>query len=82
MATKSSQINITELDFDSISDNLKAYLKGQEKLKDYNFEGSTMATLIDLLAYSSHIGAVLRRKFSATCWLYGVNAPWLERSMV
>src|SRR6056300_211079 len=58
MATKSSQINITELDFESISDNLKAYLKGQEKLKDYNFEGSTMSTLIDLLAYSSHIGAV------------------------
>jgi len=58
MATKSSQINITELDFDAISDNLKAYLKGQEKLKDYNFEGSTMSTLIDLLAYSSHIGAV------------------------
>ena len=58
MATKSSQINITELDFDAISDNLKAYLKGQEKLKDYNFEGSTMSTLIDLLAYASHIGAV------------------------
>jgi len=58
MATKSSQINITELDFDAISDNLKAYLKGQDKLKDYNFEGSTMSTLIDLLAYSSHIGAV------------------------
>lgn len=58
MATKSSQINITELDFDSISDNLKNYLKGQDKLKDYNFEGSTMSTLIDLLAYSSHIGAV------------------------
>src|SRR5210317_1266209 len=58
MATKSSQINITELDFESISDNLKAYLKGQEKLKDYNFEGSTMSVLIDLLAYSSHIGAV------------------------
>ena len=36
MATKSSQINITELDFDAISDNLKAYLKGQDKLKDYN----------------------------------------------
>ena len=58
MATKSSQINITELDFDAISDNLKASLKGQEKLKDYNFEGSTMSTLIDLLAYASHIGAV------------------------
>lgn len=58
MATKSSQINITELDFDSISENLKNYLKGQEKLKDYNFEGSTMSTLIDLLAYASHIGAV------------------------
>src|SRR6056300_860482 len=58
MATKSSQINITELDFESISDNLKAYLKGQEKLKDYNFEGSSMSVLIDLLAYASHIGAV------------------------
>ena len=58
MATNSSQINVTDLDFDSISDNLKNYLKGQDKFKDYDFEGSSMSVLIDLLSYASHITAV------------------------
>ena len=58
MAVKSSQINVTDLDFDNISDNLKNYLKGQTIFKDYNFEGATLSILIDLLAYASHIGAV------------------------
>ncbi len=58
MAVNSSQINVTDLDFDNITDNLKNYLKGQEIFKDYNFEGSTLAILVDLLAYASHIGAV------------------------
>ena len=58
MAIKSSQINVTDLDFDNIAENLKSYLQGQDQLKDYDFEGSTMSVLIDLLAYSSHIGAV------------------------
>ena len=58
MAVNSSQINVTDLDFDNISDNLKNYLKGQDIFKDYNFEGSTLAILIDLLAYASHVGAV------------------------
>ena len=58
MATvKSSQVNITDLDFDDIADNLKEYLKGQTTLKDYNFEGSNISILIDLLAYSSHVSA-------------------------
>lgn len=58
MAVKSSALNVTDLDFDDISQNLKSYLKGQDSLKDYDFEGSTLSMLIDLLAYSSHIGAV------------------------
>jgi len=58
MATvKSSQVNITDLDFDDISKNLKNYLKGQSTLKDYDFEGSNISLLIDLLAYSSHVSA-------------------------
>lgn len=44
---------ITQLDFDQIKVNLKDYLKGQERFKDYNFEGSNMAVLIDLLAYNT-----------------------------
>ena len=58
MTVNSSQINVTDLDFDSISDNLKNYLKGQDKFKDYDFEGSSMSVLIDLLSYASHITAV------------------------
>ena len=58
MATvKSSQVNITDLYFDDIASNLKEYLKGQSTLKDYNFEGSNISLLIDLLAYSSHVSA-------------------------
>ena len=38
MSVKSSQINATDLDFETISENIKTYLKGQEKFKDYDFE--------------------------------------------
>ena len=44
---------ITQLDFDQIKVNLKEYLKGQDRFKDYNFEGSNMAVLLDVLAYNS-----------------------------
>ena len=58
MATvKSSNINITDLDFDQVSGSLKEYLKGQTVLKDYNFEGSNMSILVDLLAYAAHTSA-------------------------
>jgi len=58
MATiNSSNINITDLDFDNVSNSLKEYLKGQSTLKDYDFEGSNLAVLVDLLAYSAHTSA-------------------------
>ena len=58
MAVNSSNINATDLDFDAISENIKTYLKGQDKFKDYDFEGSTMSVLIDTLAYATHISGV------------------------
>ena len=58
MSIKSSNINATDLDFDAIASNIKTYLKGQDKFKDYDFEGSTMSVLIDMLAYAQHIGGV------------------------
>jgi hypothetical protein len=58
MATNSSQINATDLDFDTIAENIKTYLKGQDKFKDYDFEGSNMSVLIDMLAYAGHIGGL------------------------
>ena len=58
MATiNSSNINITDLDFDEVEASLKEYLKGQSVLKDYEFEGSNLSLLTDLLAYSAHTSA-------------------------
>lgn len=48
-----SNAPITQLDFDQIKTNLKGYLKGQDRFKDYNFEGSNMAVLLDVLAYNT-----------------------------
>ena len=54
----SKKINITELDFDLIKQNLKEYLKGQNEFQDYDFEGSGFAVLLDVLAYNTHYNAL------------------------
>ena len=51
--------NVTELDFDQIKVNLKAYLQGQDKFADYDFDGSGMAVLLDILAYNTQYNALL-----------------------
>ena len=48
---------VDRLDFDQIKNSLKDYLRGQETFKDYDFEGSTMNILLDLLAYNTHYQA-------------------------
>jgi hypothetical protein len=44
---------ITELDFFAIKEQFKTYLKTQTSFKDYNFEGSNMSILLDVLAYNT-----------------------------
>ena len=44
---------ITELDFDSIKSQLKTYLQTQTQFKDYNFEGSNMSALLDVLSFNT-----------------------------
>ena len=56
---QNTQLNITELDFDKIKDNIKTYFKRQDsEFKDWDFEGSGLNTLIDILAYNTHYNAV------------------------
>lgn len=57
MATN-NRINTTSLDFDEIKTNLKNYLKGQQKFSDYDFEGSSLSILLDVLAYNTHYNAL------------------------
>ena len=52
------RLNVTELDFDTIKGNLKTFLRQQDQFTDYDFDGSTISTLIDLLAYNTHYNAV------------------------
>lgn len=54
MATANNSLRISDLDFNSIKTNLKTYLKGQSEFNDYDFDGSGMSVLLDILAYNTH----------------------------
>lgn len=54
------QLNTTQLDFDEIKKNIKIYFLRQDSAyKDWNFEGSSLNLLLDVLAYNTHYNAVL-----------------------
>lgn len=48
-----AKLAITELDFETIKNQLKNYMKTQTKFKDYDFEGSNMNVLLDVLSYNT-----------------------------
>ncbi len=55
MAT--NRLTVTDLDFDTIKTNLKAYLQAQSEFTDYDFEASGLNVLLDILAYNTHYNA-------------------------
>lgn len=57
MAGANTNLQISELDFNNIKDSLKQYLQSQDILKDYNYEGSALSTLLDVLAYNTQYNA-------------------------
>ena len=57
MATANTYLKVTDLDFEDIRTNLKTYLSTQDQFRDYNFEGSAMSVLLDVLAYNTHYNA-------------------------
>ena len=50
----SNKFVVSDLDFDAIKSNLRAFLQDQTQFSDYNFEGSGFAVLLDTLAYNTH----------------------------
>jgi hypothetical protein len=54
-----ANLRIAELDFDAIKSNLKEYLQSQDTFSDYDFEGSGLSILLDILAYNTHYNAYL-----------------------
>jgi len=64
-----SNLNVSELDFKSIKNNLKDFLKGQSEFTDYNFDGSTINALLDVLAYTTHYNAFNANMSVNECFL-------------
>ncbi len=54
MAQNDKRLIVSEFDFDDVKDNLKTFLQAQTEFTDYNFEGSALSTLLDVLAYNTH----------------------------
>ena len=57
MAGANSNIQVTDLDFNSIKNNLRTFLQSQPVLQDYNYDGSALSTLLDVLAYNTQYNA-------------------------
>lgn len=52
-----SSINLVNLDFATLKSSLKTYMSAQDVFKDYNFDGSAMDALLDVLAYNTYKNA-------------------------
>ena len=68
-----ANLQITELDFDTIKANLINHLKSQDSFKDYDFEASGMNVLTDLLAYNTHYNALMVN--------YGANEMFIDSAL-
>lgn len=56
--SNNNRIKVSDLDFNQIRENLKTFMRGQEQFSDYDFDGSALSTLIDVLAYNTHYNAL------------------------
>ena len=52
-------IRSTDLDFTTIKNNLKLSLKNNTEFKDFNYEGSGLSNLLDVLAFNTHYNALI-----------------------
>lgn len=52
-----NSISLVSLDFDTLKAQLKTYLKSQAQFSDYDFDGSNMSVLLDIMTYNTHMNA-------------------------
>tara|TARA_R110000796_G_scaffold31104_5_gene82737 strand:- start:101 stop:1957 length:1857 start_codon:yes stop_codon:yes gene_type:complete len=69
-----TNLNVTELDFDQIKNNLKNYLKTQSEFSDHDFEGSGLSTLLDVLSYNTHYNAMVAH--------FSLNEAFLDSAQI
>ena len=54
MAINDKRLIVSDFDFDDVKSNLKLFLEAQNEFTDYDFEGSGLSVLLDILAYNTH----------------------------
>ena len=69
-----SNLNVSELDFDQIKNNLKNFMKSQSQFQDYDFDGSGLNVLMDILAYNTHYNAMLAH--------FSLNEAFLDSAQI
>ena len=69
-----SNLNVSELDFDQIKTNLKNFMKSQSQFQDYDFDGSGLNVLMDILAYNTHYNAMLAH--------FSLNEAFLDSAQI
>ena len=69
-----TNLKVTELDFDDIKNNLKNFLKRQNEFSSYDFEGSGLNILLDVLAYNTHYNALNAH--------YSLNESFLDSAQI
>ena len=56
--TDTNRLKVSEMDFDTIKADLKTFMTEQDTFQDYNFEGSALSSLLDVMAYVTHYNAI------------------------
>ena len=69
-----ANINSSDLDFDVIKGNLKAYFESKSEFADYDFEGSGLSNILDVLAYNTHLNGLIAN--------VGINESFLSSSQL
>lgn len=69
-----AQFNVTELDFEKIKDSIKDHFRSQSKYNDWDFDGSGLSLLLDILAYNSHYNAMVAH--------FSMNEAFLDSAQI
>jgi len=64
-----SSFNLTSLDFDTLKSNLQTYLQSQTIFQDYDFTGSNMNVLLDILSYNTYLNSFYLNMVAAESFL-------------
>ena len=69
MANTSSRLSVSELDFDTIKQNLKDYMSAQSEFSDYDFDGSALSVIMDIMSYNTHMNAFYMNMLASEAFL-------------